>query len=127
MNLNNNMTITYQDEKEELYSHDKYQESFLDFFFLKEYDEPVIGKQVDYLFNAIKENEKWLFLLEECAKYYNVDKDSAIIYFFNFDMFNVSYEHMLKYILANTEIPESSYNKILEQFKPKENVDEFKV
>lgn len=123
MNLNNNMTITYQDEEEELYAHDKYQESFLDFFFLKEYDDSVISKQVDYLFNAIKDNEKLLFILEECAKYYNVDKDSAIIYFFNFDLFNVSYEHMFKHILAKTEMPESSYNKILEQFKPKEKVD----
>lgn len=123
MNLNNNMTITYQDEKDELLSLDKYQESFLDFFFLKEYDDLVISKQLDYLFSAIKENEKMLFILEECAKYYNVDKDSAIIYFFNFDLFNVSYEHMFKHILANTEISQSSSNKILEQLKPKEKVD----
>lgn len=123
MNLNNNMTITYQDEKDELLSLDKYQESFLDFFFLKEYDDLVISKQIDYLFSAIKENEKMLFILEECAKYYNVDKDSAIIYFFNFDLFNVSYEHMFKHILANTEISQSSSNKILKQLKPKEKVD----
>lgn len=123
MNLNNNMTITYQDEKDELLSLDKYQESFLDFFFLKEYDDLVISKQLDYLFSAIKENEKMLFILEECAKYYNVDKDSAIIYFFNFDLFNVSYEHMFKHILANTEISQSSSNKILKQLKPKEKVD----
>jgi hypothetical protein len=123
MNLNNNMTISYQDEKDELLSLDKYQESFLDFFFLKEYDDLVISKQIDYLFSAIKENEKMLFILEECAKYYNVDKDSAIIYFFNFDLFNVSYEHMFKHILANTEISQSSSNKILEQLKPKEKVD----
>ena len=123
MNLNNTMTITYQDEKDEILSLNKYQESFLDFFFLKEYDDLVISKQVDYLLDTIKNNENMLFILEECAKYYNIDKDSAVVYFFNFDLFNIVYEHMFKYILAKTDIPQSSCNKILEQFKPKEKMD----
>ena len=123
MNLNNTMTITYQDEKDEVLSLNKYQESFLDFFFLKEYDDLVISKQVDYLLDTIKNNENMLFILEECAKYYNIDKDSAVVYFFNFDLFNIVYEHMFKYILAKTDIPQCSCNKILEQFKPKEKMD----
>jgi hypothetical protein len=82
-----------------------YQENFLEAFYLKEYDEKIIGEQQTLIYNMLI-NEKWFqLILEKMSSKTKIDDINIVyIYLFSYPLFHITHEIIVNFLVSN-EIP----------------------
>jgi hypothetical protein len=87
-----------------------YQENFLEAFYLKEYDEKIIGEQQTLIYNMLI-NEKWFqLILEKMSSKTKIDDINIVyIYLFSYPLFHITHEIIVNFLVSN-EIP----NRLIE-------------
>lgn len=82
-----------------------YQENFLEAFYLKEYDEKIIGEQQTLIYNMLI-NEKWFqLILEKLSCKTKIDDINIVyIYLFSYPLFHITHEIIVNFLVTN-EIP----------------------
>tara|TARA_Y100000992_G_scaffold302236_1_gene275591 strand:+ start:425 stop:784 length:360 start_codon:yes stop_codon:yes gene_type:complete len=105
--------VNYNTIDDEELSNTSYQDSFLKFFKLKNYDYEKIDPKIEILFEKMNSNKYLKTILEKINSNYNIDNSlQSVIFLFSYDYFHVIFP-LFKIIIKNEEIGEKVVNNIL--------------
>tara|TARA_Y100000816_G_C26090774_1_gene576384 strand:+ start:1591 stop:1950 length:360 start_codon:yes stop_codon:yes gene_type:complete len=105
--------VNYNTIDDEVLSNTNYQDCFLKFFKIENYDYEKIDPKIEILFKKMNSNKYLKSILEKINSIYNIDNSlQSVIFLFCYDYFHVIFP-LFKIIIKNEEIEEKFVNNIL--------------
>jgi hypothetical protein len=110
---NTQFRCTYKNVVDEVQQEDQYRTEFLRAFNLEEFDEAIINKDVDVLFESLKKSPIFVECMEKSAlTFFSDDLQIGLMGMFAFDFFYLAHPCICEFLENNT-INEENINALL--------------